>query len=76
MGLVSDLLVARSPVHFNGCLVGAICLSLITSVHGKEHTVFLTFLLSTFYVFENGATIVIAIIQCVNDKNQFMNSNS
>ena len=62
MGLMSDLLEVKAPVHFVGCLVGAICLSLITSVKGTEHTVFLTFLLSTFYIFENGATIVIAII--------------
>ena len=74
MGLLSDILAVKSPVHFVGCLVGAICLSLITSVHGTDHTVFLTLLLSTFYVFENGATIVIAIIQCEIGKNQLLNN--
>ena len=74
MGLLSDILAVKSAVHFVGCLVGAICLSLITSVHGTDHTVFLTLLLSTFYVFENGATIVIAIIQCEIGKNQLLNS--
>ena len=30
MGLISDFLIVRSPVHFVGCLTGAICLSLIS----------------------------------------------
>ena len=64
MGLLSDVLVVRSPVHTMGCTIGAICLSLITSVHDNEHTTWLTFLLTTFSVFESGATIVISIILC------------
>ena len=64
MGLASDLLYVRSPVHFVGCFVGAICLTFVTTIHNKDHTVALTLLLSTFYVFENGATIIIAIIMC------------
>ena len=64
MGLLSDVLVVRSPVHSFGCVVGALCLSLITSVNDNSHTSWLTFLLTSFSVFEGGATIVIAIILC------------
>ena len=32
MGLLSDVLFVRSPVHTFGCIIGAICLTLITSV--------------------------------------------
>ena len=39
-----------------------------------NHTVLLTFLLSTFYIFENGATIVIAIIMCDIGKNELLNN--
>ena len=70
MGLMSDILVVRTPVHFVGCFVGAVCLSLITSVKDQNHTGFLTFLLTTFNVFENGATIVIAVILCDIGKEQ------
>lgn len=64
MGLLSDLLSVRSPVHTVGCAVGALCLSLITTVHDSSHTGYLTFLLTSFSVFEGGATIVISIILC------------
>lgn len=64
MGLLSDILVVRSPVHTVGCAVGALCLSLITTVHDNTHTGYLTFLLTSFSVFEGGATIVISIILC------------
>ena len=64
MGLLSDVLVVRSPVHTAGCIIGALCLSLITSVHDDTHTSWLTFLLTSFSTFEGGATIVISIILC------------
>ena len=32
MCLLSDVLFVRSPVHIAGCIIGALCLSLITSV--------------------------------------------
>ena len=64
MGLLSDVLVVRSPVHTVGCTIGAICLTLITSVHDDTHTAWLTFLLTCFSIFEQGATIVISIILC------------
>ena len=76
MGLISDLLVVKSPVHFVSSLIGAICLSLITIVNGTSHTVLLTLLLSTFYIFENGATIVIAIIECDIGKNQLLKNRN
>ena len=64
MGVLSDILVVRSPVHLLGCVVAAICLSLLTTVRDQNHTSALTWLLTLFNVFENGATIVIAIILC------------
>ena len=64
MGVLSDILVVRSPVHLLGCVVAAICLSLLTTVRDQNHTATLTWLLTLFNVFENGATIVIAIILC------------
>ena len=72
LGLISDVLVVRSPVHFVGSFVGAICLTFISTVNNKEHTVALTLLLSTFYVFENGSTIIIAIIMCDIGKNELL----
>ena len=44
--------------------MGAICLTFVITIQNRDHTVALTLLLSTFYVFENGATIIIAIIMC------------
>jgi sugar phosphate permease len=70
MGVLSDVLVARSPVHLLGCIVGAICLSMLTTVRDQNHTLALTWLLTLFNVFENGATIVIAIIICDIGKDQ------
>lgn len=32
MGLLSDVLVVRSPVHLMGCILGAVSLSLLTAV--------------------------------------------
>ena len=32
MGLMSDVLTVKSPIHLLGCVVGAICLSMITTV--------------------------------------------
>ena len=56
-------------VHTLGCTIGAICLSLITSVKDDTHTTWLTTLLTSFSVFEGGATIVISIILCDIGKN-------
>ena len=64
MGLLSDVLIVRSPVHTFGCTIGAVCLSLITTVHDDNHTTWLTSLLTSFSIFEGGATIVISIILC------------
>ena len=64
MGLLSDLLFVRSPVHTFGCVIGAICLSLITTVHDDSHTAWLTSLLCSFSIFEGGASIVISVILC------------
>jgi len=64
MGVLSDILVVRSPVHLFGCICAAICLSMLTTVRDQDHTAALTWLLTLFNVFENGATIVIAIILC------------
>lgn len=64
MGLLSDVLFVRSPVHTLGCIIGAVCMCLITTVHDDSHTALLTLLLTTFYIFENGATIVISIVLC------------
>ena len=63
-GLVSDLVLLRTPVHFIDCAVGALCLSFLTTISSKSHAALLTILLTTFSVFENGATIVIGIIEC------------
>ena len=70
MGLLSDVLVVRSPVHMLGCTIGAICLTLITSVQDNQHTTWLTFLMTSFSTFEGGATIVISIILCDIGKDQ------
>ena len=64
MGLLSDVLVVRSPVHLLGCVVGAISLSLLTTVRNQDHTALLSFLITFFNIFENGATIVIAVVLC------------
>ena len=72
MGLLSDILAVRSPAHSIGCVIGATCLSLITSVSDKLHTGLLTFYLTSFYIFENGATIVIAVILCDIGKDQVL----
>jgi sugar phosphate permease len=64
MGVLSDAMRMRSPAHFIGCLIGAVCLTLLTTVNGTDHTAVLTTYLTTFSIFENGATIVIAIVLC------------
>ena len=69
LGILSDVLVVRSPVHLIGCSVGATCLVLISSVHNQDHTTWLTFLMTFFNIFEQGATIVISIILCDIGKN-------
>jgi sugar phosphate permease len=72
MGLLSDVLVIRSPVHLLGCAVGAVSLSLLTTVKGNTHTPLLKGYLTTFNIFENGATIVIACILCDIGKDQIV----
>jgi len=69
MGLLSDLLNLRSPVHIVASAIGALSLSLITSYQDDSHEAWLTFLLMNFSIFEGGATIVIAIIMCDIGKN-------
>ncbi len=75
MGVLSDVLVVRSPVHLLGCVVAAICLSLLTTVRDQNHTLALTWLLTLFNVFENGATLVIDIILCDIGKDQVSKTN-
>ena len=64
MGLLSDVLVVRSPVHLMGCVLGAISLSMLTTVHNQDHTTALTLMITFFNIFENGASVVIGIINC------------
>lgn len=64
MGLMSDVLVVRSPIHLLGCVVGALSLSLLTTVRDQDHTTVLAVLITFFNIFENGATIIIAIVLC------------
>lgn len=64
MGLLSDVLVKRSPVHLTGCIGGAISLCLLTTIRNQDHTAGLATLIALFNVFENGATVVIGIILC------------
>ena len=72
MGLLSDVLVKRSLVHLLGCIVGAICLSCLTSIRGQDHTAGLCTLIAFFNIFENGATVVIGIILCDIGKDQIV----
>jgi sugar phosphate permease len=75
MGLLSDVLVVRSPVHLLGCVGGAISLSFLTSVRDQQHqhTAALASLITSFNLFENGATVVIGIILCDIGKDQVAN---
>lgn len=70
MGLLSDVLVVRSPVHLVGCVLGALSLSLLTTVRNQDHTTLLTLLITFFNIFENGASVVIGIINCDIGKDQ------
>lgn len=72
MGLCSDLLVVRSPVHTLGCIFGAMSLLVITSVKTNTHTVLLTSMMTSFNLFEGGATIVIAVILCDIGKDELL----
>jgi sugar phosphate permease len=64
LGLLSDVLTKRSPVHLLGCIGGALSLSLLTTIRDKDHTAGLSTLIASFNIFENGATVVIGIILC------------
>lgn len=70
MGFLSDVLVCRSPVHLLGCIGGALSLSLLTTVRDQDHTTALAFFITSFNVFENGATVVIGILLCDIGKDQ------
>lgn len=72
MGLLSDILTKRSPVHLIGCIGGAISLSLLTTIKDQSHTAGLSFLIANFQIFENGATVVIGIILCDIGKDQIV----
>jgi len=72
MGLMSDVLVVRSPVHLVGCIIGALSLSFLTSIRDQDHTTGLTLLITFFNIFENGATVVIGIINCDIGKDQII----
>lgn len=62
MGLISDLLVIKSLAHTSGCLIGAVSLFFMMLVHTNTHTAMLTVFMTLFFLFENGATTVIAAI--------------
>lgn len=62
MGLMSDLLVIKSLTHLVGCFVGALSLFLVMLVHTNTHTAMLTVSMTSFFLFENGATTVIAAV--------------
>lgn len=64
MGLLSDVLIKRSPVFLFGCIGGAISLSLLTTISDNSHTAGLSALIASFNILENGATVVIGIILC------------
>lgn len=72
MGTISDLLVVRSPVHTIGCVLGFISLLLLVSVQTNTHTAFLTGCMTSFSLFEGGATIVIAVIICDIGKDELL----
>lgn len=72
MGTISDLLIVRSPVHTVGCALGAISLLLLVSVQTDTHTAFLTGCMTSFFLFENGATIIIAIVLCDIGKDELL----
>ena len=58
----SDLMLLRGPVHFMGCGIGALCLCFVLSVHDMNHSALLTFLLTSFNFFVDGASVVISLI--------------
>jgi sugar phosphate permease len=70
MGLMSDVLVVRSPVHLVGCIVSALSLSFVSSIRSQDHTTGLTLLITFFNIFESGASVVIGIINCDIGKDQ------
>jgi sugar phosphate permease len=70
LGLLSDVLRCRSPVHLLGCIGGTISLSFLTTIHDNTHSTGLSLLIVFFNIFENGATIVTAIILCDIGKEQ------
>jgi len=72
MGTISDLFVVRSPVHTVGCLLGAISILMLVSVQTNTHTAYLTSCMTSFFLFENGATIVIAIVLCDIGKEELL----
>ena len=72
MGLTSDLLVVKSPVHTASSLIGASMLLCVMFVHTNTHTALLTMYMSFFFLFENGATIVIAIVIADIGKNELL----
>lgn len=72
MGLCSDLLMVKSPVHLLGCIFGAASLLVITSVKTNSHTTLLTSMMASFNFFEGGATIIIAVILCDIGKDELL----
>lgn len=72
MGLCTDLLVLKSPVHTTASLIGAFSLFAVLMVQTNTHTVALTAFMTIFFLFENGATIVIAIVLADIGKNELL----
>ena len=57
-------------MHLLGCIGGTISLSFLTTIHDNTHSTGLSLLIVFFNIFENGATIVTAIILCDIGKEQ------
>lgn len=72
MGLASDLLVIKSLAHFGGSLIGAVSLMMVMFVHTNTHTALLTVSMTLFFLFENGATTVIAAVIADLGKNELL----
>ena len=75
IGLLSDLLVVRSPVHFVGCSLGAMFLAFFSQIRDKSHTTALSLFWCSFNAFESGATIMIAVLICEIGKKEQLKNN-
>lgn len=72
MGLCSDLLVIKSAVHTGGCVIGTVALFCVLMVKTNTHTALLTLYMTIFFLFETGATTVIAAVIAQIGKNELV----